>query len=286
MSYEFTKLPEVEVLENLTENAHLIVEDGGKTRRFPVNNGGAGYTEKGKVYTYDGDKTGKPVVEDCLVKISDTPIDVNKVESLKFGGVIATRENFTLMHESYMSAIVIDNVGLVMSVPEDAPVDSEYEFTRGLWVMHFPTGNYVSEVVLTETIRPIDPKYLPCIRLTDYGPGEFTVNDIVVNIVMGGESGGFAFSLEDGCENLWQDILKIKPTHMILDTGADVRASVNMLCAGDGIDTGSWFVSGNGAVSYYGMNINIAVILSAINDANGVKVSVLIEPVEFQDIVL
>jgi hypothetical protein len=44
MSYEFTRLPEVEVLENLTENAHLIVEDGGKTRRFPASefSGGEG----------------------------------------------------------------------------------------------------------------------------------------------------------------------------------------------------------------------------------------------------
>lgn len=37
MSYEFTKLTEVPALETLTDNAHLIVEDGGKTRRFPVN---------------------------------------------------------------------------------------------------------------------------------------------------------------------------------------------------------------------------------------------------------
>ena len=47
MSYEFTKLPEVEILDSLTENAHLIVEDGGNTRRFPAN-------QVGKVKTVNG----------------------------------------------------------------------------------------------------------------------------------------------------------------------------------------------------------------------------------------
>lgn len=52
MSYEFTKLPEVAILDNLTENAHLIVEDGGKTRRFPASEFSGGDTvldENGKL---------------------------------------------------------------------------------------------------------------------------------------------------------------------------------------------------------------------------------------------
>jgi hypothetical protein len=76
MSYEFTRLPEVEVLENLTENAHLIVEDGGKTRRFPASEFSGGDTvlgEDGKLvesvlpdgYPYD---FGTEIVEEFFVE--------------------------------------------------------------------------------------------------------------------------------------------------------------------------------------------------------------------------
>ena len=65
MSYEFTKLPEVEILESLSNDAHLIVEDEGKTRRFPASEfsgGDAVLDENGRLmaevlpngYPYDG----------------------------------------------------------------------------------------------------------------------------------------------------------------------------------------------------------------------------------------
>ena len=66
MSNEFKKLTEVEVLEELSENAHVIVEDGDNMRRFPAAHTHTWEsltdkpfgTEYGDTLTWDGNTEG------------------------------------------------------------------------------------------------------------------------------------------------------------------------------------------------------------------------------------
>ena len=118
-----------------------------------------GYTEPGKVLTYDGNKTGKPVILDALVKISDTPIDVSAIESITFGGNVLTKDDFTLMNQDALSVVLVNEETLLISAAEDADMGDGSIVTKGVWVMHTDFG-YGSEVVFAETIHPINAKYV------------------------------------------------------------------------------------------------------------------------------
>lgn len=123
-----------------------------------------GYSKPGKVLTYDGNKTGKPVIGDIMVKISDNPIDLNAVESITVAGVTVLKENFSVEGEDQGAALFMGGMVVVASYTEDVDVGDGNVATKGVWVAHSDTG-YVSKVVLAETIVPIDQKYLPGVCL-------------------------------------------------------------------------------------------------------------------------
>ena len=114
----------------------------------------------------------------------------------------------------------------------------------------------------------------------DYGSVGALLNEKILELAM---SGGGVFSAGQDCEALWADIVAKQPTQMVLNTGIDVRIGVDILCAGETIPSDNWFISGSGAMAYFGVNLKITCILSATNGGSGVVVSVLAEPLTFPE---
>lgn len=132
----------------------------------------------------------------------------------------------------------------------------------------------------------IDPKYLPAgigggnsINFAkDYGSAGEVLNGTILELAMGG---GGVVTFEQDADALWADIVAKQPTQMVLNTGLDVRISVDILCADEATSASDWFISGSGALLAYGTNLKVTCILSATNEGSGVTISVLSEPITF-----
>lgn len=134
-----------------------------------------GYSEPSKAYTYDGILEGKEYVEaqpgKILVKISDEICYYDTIESVsltgeKGSGTLGKEKLvFEELDEAGNIAILCNGLELGTIVNETfADV-----FSPGIWVLYEVnelTGiTYVSKIQLTETIHPIDPKYLPGVTI-------------------------------------------------------------------------------------------------------------------------
>lgn len=149
------------------------------------------YTDPAKVFTFDGDRTGKVVTElvtGKYVRISDVPMDFKTVTKItsQFHPVLAaafgipekqelTAESLTVKDESYdgneYQLLGTDDGYFAISITSN-PVD----IPLGLYVMCGTFGEqgieldgidpnetamWVSSVEFPETIHPIDPKFIP-----------------------------------------------------------------------------------------------------------------------------
>jgi hypothetical protein len=147
--------------------------------------GGVGHTEKayGKL-TYDGNDDGKFVIgepgTEQLVKVSDTPIDANGIKRATFC-VPEDADGFPKEYPSPGVTMIVETVGADEFGANGTIVVIEYEL-GGLPVCFvvpngtddFPTGTYFCQLgggvvytasieYETETIHPIDPKYIPAL---------------------------------------------------------------------------------------------------------------------------
>ena len=128
-----------------------------KTAKLLGESGGAGRAENGKI-TFDGDTTGKEVVsvtEGSFVAITDKPMDLTSVSR-----IVLTNEGGKTM-EVTKAQISATSEKLSASIGEASPV---LLFSADYVYAFCDQGMYVS-LVETETIHPIDPKYLPGVCL-------------------------------------------------------------------------------------------------------------------------
>lgn len=164
--------------------------------------GQIGYGE-GQTITYSGggEKTdlnglfGEAVT---YAKISDNPLDlttVNKIEYLfVFGGIeekrSVTKDSLEYMNEGGVLEMLSAAVGgtgsyaLAVSIPADFEVEG-VSFFKGLYIMDSlstgddgngltSTGGVCVTLIETGEVKPIDPKYLPVVKLSATATAEGT----------------------------------------------------------------------------------------------------------------
>lgn len=161
-----------------------ITQAVNKTLNALYKSGKVGRVEPRKTLTYNGNNEGKlnVFVGVNMVKISDIPIDCTRVTVLKIHDSIDATDvpmnMISVVDETNAILMVFDNADsqtpVVMSVLN--PISFEgVVATPGTYVLS-DGGTYVSYIELTETIHPIDPKYLPgvCLPVVD-------MSDVIVH---------------------------------------------------------------------------------------------------------
>lgn len=120
--------------------------------------GGAGYTEPGKVVTWDGNMDTATIVDDEVVLVSSEVYDLNAVtrivlsnddgEQLEFTPDDSDR--WTIQKGDGMQVICIDEIPFVGAMD-------------GIGVVATPprASVFVSRIEFAETVHTIDPKFLP-----------------------------------------------------------------------------------------------------------------------------
>lgn len=102
MSNEFKKLAEVDVLDELSENAHVIVEDGGVTRRYTAS--GIGGSVSATIFTKDYDSEAGEYVCTCNKTYEQCVDDYNNGNLIVFvKGVLSSGYHaaLTLEYQGY-----------------------------------------------------------------------------------------------------------------------------------------------------------------------------------------
>lgn len=142
-----------------------------------------GYTEPGKVYTFDGDTTGKVTfVSNGIqyVRIAQEHIDpenITRIVVSMYGNIAEFgrgdfRISWNNRHDSYSVMIPSDE--------QEVTIIFGYSKDPDMWIFADPNYNsFVVRVEYAETIHTIDPKYLPeggsaspnplVLNLTEYG---------------------------------------------------------------------------------------------------------------------
>jgi hypothetical protein len=149
------------------------------TKRILKKLGGDKITNK---YTFDGNIEGKEYVQLSetmfLVKVSDVPISVSKFKSVS---VVLGEFNSTLLAEELQiendEAMGVTNISNTAGIPMATivlkDVDVGISISKGIYVaMDKSSGFLVYAIEFTETIHPIDLKYLhgvTTINLDEYG---------------------------------------------------------------------------------------------------------------------
>lgn len=188
MSYQ--KLSEVELLSAASNDANVIVEDGGKIRRVPKNKFGGGasswndLTDKpfgettvtSDTLTWDLNRDGLLNVMDMFYHVSDT---VPTLEDLQNGGILNTNQvgtetplEFTIDYvmDTGTGIIAIDQFCVIAQsdgvemegvILPKAGVYFVYAEQDGMSLYAYQlTINGYAGFETTET-KPIEPKYLP-----------------------------------------------------------------------------------------------------------------------------
>lgn len=200
-----------------------------------------GYTEPGKVFTFDGDTTGKYVVGN-MVKLSDAPLDLTKVKSVTVTGIESTPITYdasalTVVDIEAGSYLALDDLPTVLYCPEDTFNDEGEEIPKGTYTF-FDVGIYVSRVEFEETIHPIDPKYLP---ESGVGYVEKTQTAILPETVVTPENHSTAFGV-NGCFML---------PELSVENGKEYKAVVDgetFDFTPDPVDGKPFFYAGNGSL--------------------------------------
>lgn len=250
--------------------------------RIPV--GGAGYTEPGKVITWDGDTTGLaalPYGEAIGYKVSDDVVDLSNV----------TKVVFEDGAEVPPIALRVENDGIVQIlgnwddptrypyvavVPQDIEVEG-YAVSKGTYFVE-----YIRSIEFAETVHTIDPKFLPgpkVIDLTKYtheitsGMSE-SFNEIILTLFANG--GGSQDSIDD--DNFWDDVSTDRPLLFVIDAealapGVTIEAEANSVMRGNGaigviefaflVNVGGWS--------------KVTVVFGA-NDNGASTITVVVEP--------
>lgn len=246
-----------------------------------------GYTDSKQIASVETTLTKVLEKEDGFHFDDYTPfVNVGTKCIVKFCGETYERTAF----DEGDGAVGVGNPHLNSQYGVDTGEPFYISMSSGATFIFYQTGytGVIELYVKTEIIHTIDPKYLPAgiggdntIRFAeDYGSVGALLNEKILELAMGG---GGVFSAGQDCEALWADIVAKQPTQMVLNTGIDVRIGVDILCAGETIPSDNWFISGSGAMAYFGVNLKITCILSATNGGSGVVVSVLAEPLTFPE---
>ena len=143
-----------------------------------IKNGQIGHAEPGKVLTFNGDVTGKTVIElngMAYVKISDKPYDLTKLEKFGLGydpeiaeaeGIPpyyeVPKEMYTIESDADYSAVFVDNQIAIVSYSRKVEAMA---FDVGVYVLAICSVDrivaWVSRLEFAGTIHPVDPKYIP-----------------------------------------------------------------------------------------------------------------------------
>lgn len=140
-----------------------------------------GYARKDtKTLTWDGDTTNSENIFDtAVVKISDEIVDLSTASAVTLrmmdgGGETLAKNDFTVFYEEGLQLLTypLDDKVLLVNVP----VESENVFAPGLYATVFEdVYRFESVTLVTETIHPIDPKYLPgvCLPVVEITSAEY-----------------------------------------------------------------------------------------------------------------
>lgn len=193
--------------------------------------GGVGWDEPGKVYTFNGDVTGKKI--DTIngiqyVKIADehtAPEFITKiVVSLNGNMVEFGKDNIRIGWNGTRE-------GYSVFVPfgeEEAQIIYGYNFKnlKELWFIADPSYNaFVVRLEYAETTHPIDPKYLPgpvVIDLDKYG-----ITEVLLALF---QNGGGTFSGND-IEDFWEAVNTEKQLKVSFMFPPNSRVHVNNVTA-------------------------------------------------------
>lgn len=165
-----------------------------------------------KTLTWDGDTTDAENVFDIqAVKISDEFVDLNTVSAVRvkfFDGSVRdlSAPDFVVTEEYGIHFLILktnENL-LCFSIP----VELDAEVPTGLYLNAAEDIYHVESVTYqTETIHPIDPKFLPgpvLLDLTKYDANGPSLNDLVLSLFSIG-GGKTSVNNTDGTQAFWKD---------------------------------------------------------------------------------
>lgn len=205
----------------------------------------------GKAYTYDGILEGKEYVEaqpgQYLVKISNETCDYNTINSVAFTGekgtIAYSKENLSFEYIDEAGSVSIQYDGRQIAAIINETLGDV--LSPGIWglyeVNEFSGIYYVSEIQLTETIVPINTKYLgdKVIDLAKYIPSTYnSFNDIVLALFA--EGGGRLIFHND--TTFWSDVDKYNHLKFAIDAnelvpGLMVECASNSRTISEGVTT-------------------------------------------------
>lgn len=186
MSLEFTKLSEVAVAESISENASVLVEDGGEVKRTPYSwntLNGRPFGESptgGDTLTWDGNTEGLVNVQDFLFKVSERTPTIGDFAN---GGELHTIADGTELRQTIAAEDVGEvgggtfvvfgtNAEQIWIVP-DTGVGFDYEGIvfpeSGIYFLALAAvgiNGYIASLAISgytgfPTVKQIESKYIP-----------------------------------------------------------------------------------------------------------------------------
>lgn len=143
-----------------------INQAANKVMKRLTNSGQVGRTEPAKVFTFDGDTTGKETYSN-MVKVSDEILDLSQITKIAVYAVEAdvseemSTADLKLLEGDGCAFLMTPDGGVTFVASYSVKKD---DFTPGIYVIATENA-YVSRIEFSETIHPIDPKYLPGVCL-------------------------------------------------------------------------------------------------------------------------
>jgi hypothetical protein len=168
------KIDEKYLPDNVATNEDVAaakVEAINMAKQYSDSKGG--YTKPGKVLTFNGDLSGREIVIDAYVKISDSFIDVKTIESVCVYEQ-ETNENATFTKEMFVYGIAdicmlaINNddgvLTLVMTTETGGYLGNEY-LSKGTYILAAEGLAWVTQIVFSSIIVPFRKDLLPGVCL-------------------------------------------------------------------------------------------------------------------------
>ena len=117
-----------------------------------------GYEET-KELVWDGDTTGKVILEEIYVRVSEEPIDLTKIVSFILSGIQIDASNSecnVVSMDEYTTTLSLGEAPMIVSITEDHYVeDVGSTYYKGTYFLQGVTAVEMHE------LKTIDPKYLP-----------------------------------------------------------------------------------------------------------------------------
>ena len=222
---------------------HCFEEVNARINRLK-REGGVGWSEPGKVLTWDGDTSEQVMLAEIpAVKVHDKCMDLSNVASLTLvptdpdmsGDYVLTADSFTALLDPDIGIYVLvlnDNIAggdgetpSIIGVPAKPTGEAAgMGMSEGVYITLLATPMRISKITFAETITPIDKKYLPVnvVDLDKYG-----ITEVLLALF---QNGGGTFSGND-VGDFWEAVNTENQLKISFMFPPDSRVHVNNITA-------------------------------------------------------